>query len=41
LLVSTIDGLDASRSPLAPAFVHAGFTRSAQGLLKRKTEDDA
>jgi ATP-dependent Lhr-like helicase len=39
LLVATIDGGDAARSPLAPAFAEAGFTRSAQGLLKRKTAD--
>jgi hypothetical protein len=35
LLVSTIDGVPAARSPLAPAFLEAGFTPSAQGLLRR------
>jgi ATP-dependent Lhr-like helicase len=39
LLVSTIDGHDAARSALAPAFAQAGFTRSARGLLKRRDED--
>jgi ATP-dependent Lhr-like helicase len=38
LLVSTVDGQVASRSALAPVFVEAGFTPSAQGLLKRRTE---
>ncbi len=34
LLVSTIDGHDAARSPLAPAFLRAGFAATARGLLK-------
>jgi ATP-dependent Lhr-like helicase len=35
LLVSTIDGVDAARSPLARVFVEAGFTPSSHGLLRR------
>ena len=35
LLVSTVDGEPASRSPLARAFVDAGFTASASGLHRR------
>jgi ATP-dependent Lhr-like helicase len=34
LLVSTIDGVDAARSPFAPSFVGAGFVGTARGLLK-------
>ncbi|HEY8091690.1 MAG TPA: crosslink repair DNA glycosylase YcaQ family protein, partial [Polyangiaceae bacterium] len=35
LLLTTIDGLPPSRSPLLRAFVDAGFTSSAGGLLRR------
>ena len=35
LLVATVDGVDAARSPLAPAFATAGFTATLRGLLKR------
>ncbi|HXN33743.1 MAG TPA: DEAD/DEAH box helicase, partial [Polyangiaceae bacterium] len=34
LLVSSIDGTDAARSPLAPVFVRAGFAATARGLLR-------
>jgi ATP-dependent helicase Lhr and Lhr-like helicase len=37
LLVSSIDGTDATDSPLASSFVGAGFARTAHGLLKRRT----
>jgi ATP-dependent Lhr-like helicase len=36
LLISSIDGVDASRSALAPAFARAGFLATARGLLKRR-----
>jgi ATP-dependent Lhr-like helicase len=36
LLVGSIDGVDASASPLAAAFVRAGFVGTARGLLKRR-----
>ena len=36
LLVGSIDGVDASASPLAPAFVRAGFVATARGLMKRR-----
>jgi ATP-dependent Lhr-like helicase len=36
LLVGSIDGVDASASPLAPAFARAGFISTARGLLKRR-----
>ncbi|MBV9947367.1 MAG: winged helix DNA-binding domain-containing protein, partial [Myxococcales bacterium] len=36
LLISTIDGVDATASPLAGAFAAAGFTRAARGLMKRR-----
>jgi ATP-dependent Lhr-like helicase len=35
LLIATIDGAPAAKSPLAPFFEEAGFERSARGLLKR------
>jgi ATP-dependent Lhr-like helicase len=35
LLVATVDGVDAARSPLAQAFAAAGFTATLRGLLKR------
>jgi len=35
LLIATVDGVDAARSPLAPAFAAAGFTPTLRGLLKR------
>jgi ATP-dependent Lhr-like helicase len=35
LLLETIDGEDAGRSPLMPAFVRAGFANTMQGLHKR------
>ena len=35
LLISTVDGVEAARSPLAPAFVAAGFGATLRGLLKR------
>ena len=38
LLVSSIDGVDAARSPLAAAFSQAGFVRTARGLLKRRAD---
>ena len=34
LLVSSIDGIAAARSPLAPTFAGAGFVATARGLLK-------
>jgi ATP-dependent Lhr-like helicase len=36
LLLQTIDKVDAARSELAPAFVAAGFSSSAQGLAIRR-----
>ena len=45
LLVSTIDGVEAARSPVAPTFVAVGFAPSSHGLLKRggpaRAPDDA
>jgi ATP-dependent Lhr-like helicase len=49
LLISTVDGIEAARSPLAPAFAAAGFSTTLRGLLKRgpgappadETEDTA
>ena len=38
LLIETIDGMPAQTSPLAPAFVAAGFVPSARGLLKRGSD---
>jgi ATP-dependent Lhr-like helicase len=35
LLLSSVDGVEAARSPLAGAFVAAGFTATMHGLLKR------
>jgi ATP-dependent Lhr-like helicase len=35
LVIASIDGIEAARSPLAPAFVAAGFTISMHGLFKR------
>jgi ATP-dependent Lhr-like helicase len=35
LLISTVDGIAAGRSPLAPYFIRAGFVATMQGLLKR------
>ncbi len=35
LLISTIDGVDAVRSPLAGVFLGAGFSATAQGLQRR------
>jgi ATP-dependent Lhr-like helicase len=35
LLVTTVDGVEAARSPLAPAFAAEGFVPTAHGLLKR------
>jgi ATP-dependent Lhr-like helicase len=35
LLVSTVDGVEASRCPLAPVFAEAGFSPTLHGLLKR------
>jgi ATP-dependent Lhr-like helicase len=35
LLVSTVDGVEAARSPLARVFVDAGFTATMHGLLRR------
>jgi hypothetical protein len=35
LLIATVDGVDAARSPLAPAFAAAGFTATLRGLLRR------
>jgi ATP-dependent Lhr-like helicase len=35
LLLETIDGQDAGRCPLTPAFVRAGFANTMQGLHKR------
>jgi ATP-dependent Lhr-like helicase len=35
LLVASIDGVEAERSPLAPAFLGAGFLPTAQGLMRR------
>jgi ATP-dependent Lhr-like helicase len=37
LLVSTVDGAPAAESPVAPAFVAAGFASTSRGLLKRRT----
>jgi ATP-dependent Lhr-like helicase len=37
LLVSTVDGSEAARSPLTPVFVEAGFSASSHGLLRRAT----
>jgi ATP-dependent Lhr-like helicase len=36
ILISRIDGIDASDSPLAPAFVAVGFTAGQKGLFKRR-----
>jgi ATP-dependent Lhr-like helicase len=36
ILISRIDGTDASDSPLAPAFVAVGFTAGQKGLFKRR-----
>jgi hypothetical protein len=36
LLVSTVDGVEATRSPLAGAFVQAGFAPTRDGLHKRR-----
>jgi ATP-dependent Lhr-like helicase len=36
LLISSIDGIEAARSPLAPAFARAGFVTTARGLFKRR-----
>ncbi len=38
LLVSTVDGIPAADSPLAGAFVAAGFASTSRGLLKRRSE---
>jgi ATP-dependent Lhr-like helicase len=35
LLIATLDGAPAAKSPLAPFFEEAGFERSSRGLLKR------
>jgi ATP-dependent Lhr-like helicase len=35
LLIATVDGVEAARSPLVPAFAEAGFTATLRGLLKR------
>jgi ATP-dependent Lhr-like helicase len=35
LLIATIDGAEAERSPLAPCFLGAGFSATAQGLMRR------
>ena len=48
-LISTIDGVDAGRSPLTPAFAAAGFSTTLHGLQRRgrgqelgpRDEDDA
>jgi ATP-dependent Lhr-like helicase len=37
LLVSTVDGAPASESPVAAAFVAAGFASTSRSLLKRRT----
>jgi len=37
LLVATVDGVEAARSPLAPLFAEAGFTATMHGLLKRRS----
>jgi ATP-dependent Lhr-like helicase len=36
LLLSTIDGAPANKSPLGPALAEAGFTPSAEGWLRRR-----
>ena len=36
ILISRIDGLEASESPLAPAFTALGFTAGQKGLFKRR-----
>ncbi|MDP9000059.1 MAG: DEAD/DEAH box helicase [Myxococcota bacterium] len=36
LLISSIDGIEATRSPLAAAFVRSGFVSTARGLFKRR-----
>jgi ATP-dependent helicase Lhr and Lhr-like helicase len=36
LLVATVDGVEASASPVAASFVAAGFASTARGLLKRR-----
>jgi ATP-dependent Lhr-like helicase len=41
LLVSSVDGVEAARSPLAPIFVEAGFARTMHGLLKRGARQDS
>jgi ATP-dependent Lhr-like helicase len=45
LLIQNIDGVEAARSPLAPAFVAAGFSSGASGLSLRRgvapIDDDA
>jgi ATP-dependent Lhr-like helicase len=35
LLISTVDGIAAGQSPLAPHFIRAGFVATMQGLFKR------
>ncbi|MCL2451254.1 MAG: DEAD/DEAH box helicase, partial [Polyangiaceae bacterium] len=37
LLLSTIDGVDASESDLAPVFLEAGFVRTGQGRLVKRS----
>jgi hypothetical protein len=45
LLIQNIDGVEAARSPLAPAFVASGFSSGASGLSLRRgvapLDDDA
>jgi len=36
LLISSIDGIEAAHSALAPAFARAGFVTTARGLFKRR-----
>ncbi|HEX3345065.1 MAG TPA: hypothetical protein VHS09_10865, partial [Polyangiaceae bacterium] len=35
LLIGSVDGVEAARSPLAPVFAAVGFTATIRGLLKR------
>jgi ATP-dependent helicase Lhr and Lhr-like helicase len=39
LLISSVDGVEGARSPVAPAFARAGFAATARGLLKRRNEE--
>jgi ATP-dependent Lhr-like helicase len=41
VLISTIDGVPASESPIAAALADAGFTSGLRGLLRRRTSSHA